>query len=380
MEERIWFPASGLAKPKSSIAPACRHVSSRWLIVVVMREVPSPPSQLIDSVARPVSLEVDTEGNGRFSRAALTDEHRQGLSATVSGTTISGRDCSRHARFNWGQVGVAAWPRRAGRLIGAHSLNEIGAVPRLTGTPPRASRSPLSRSPSTRGPHECDLCQSRADGARQSVVPRRCRGTRCDDRRRHRARTSRASRCRPESQWSEGAPCPSFIPLKIQYHQIQIVVPASLAPSQCVDTPSAGHPVVNLGGIEHLEYPEHVLGPHGFLMHPGPRPTQQRWEWRRSDGTPACSGNCPRQSTGPYQRRDVAQGRTHETPPAQAATRGELEHVLSSRLSQPGAPAGIVTLRRREHCRFGQLRQSSAHGISTGWAMDPFAGLVTLSW
>ena len=46
----------------SSIGPACRRVSSKWLIVVVMGEVPSPPSQLIDSVARPVSLEVDTEG------------------------------------------------------------------------------------------------------------------------------------------------------------------------------------------------------------------------------------------------------------------------------------------------------------------------------
>jgi hypothetical protein len=32
------------------------------LIVVVMGEVPSPPSQLIDSETRPVSLEVDTEG------------------------------------------------------------------------------------------------------------------------------------------------------------------------------------------------------------------------------------------------------------------------------------------------------------------------------
>src|SRR5664280_500909 len=61
--------ASHISVPQSQhpsfqhVPPACRRASSRWSIVVVMGEVPSPASQLIDSVARPVSLEVDTEGS-----------------------------------------------------------------------------------------------------------------------------------------------------------------------------------------------------------------------------------------------------------------------------------------------------------------------------
>src|SRR5450759_3066254 len=59
-EERSGTSGSGGAL--SSSAPACRRVSSRCSIVVVMGEFLLRP-QFIDSGARSVSLEVDTEGN-----------------------------------------------------------------------------------------------------------------------------------------------------------------------------------------------------------------------------------------------------------------------------------------------------------------------------
>src|ERR1017187_2442354 len=47
------------------IAPESWRAATLRSIVVVMGEVPSPPSQLIDSSTRTVSLEVDTEGGKR---------------------------------------------------------------------------------------------------------------------------------------------------------------------------------------------------------------------------------------------------------------------------------------------------------------------------
>src|ERR1017187_8636974 len=47
------------------IAPESWRAATLRSIFVVMGEVPSPPSQLIDSSTRTVSLEVDTEG-GEF--------------------------------------------------------------------------------------------------------------------------------------------------------------------------------------------------------------------------------------------------------------------------------------------------------------------------
>ncbi len=47
-------------------------------------EVPSPPSQLIDSVARPISLEVDTEGlerDGLVSRSVDKEDRRSSFAA-----------------------------------------------------------------------------------------------------------------------------------------------------------------------------------------------------------------------------------------------------------------------------------------------------------
>jgi hypothetical protein len=53
------------------IAPKSWRAATLWSIVVVMGEVPSPPSQLIDSFARTVSLEVDTEGNEQLDPPVL---------------------------------------------------------------------------------------------------------------------------------------------------------------------------------------------------------------------------------------------------------------------------------------------------------------------
>src|SRR5487761_1977540 len=54
---------SGSGGIASFMAPASWRAATLWSIVVVMGEVPSPPSQLIDSSTRTVSLEVDTEGD-----------------------------------------------------------------------------------------------------------------------------------------------------------------------------------------------------------------------------------------------------------------------------------------------------------------------------
>jgi hypothetical protein len=60
-----------------------------------MGEVPSPPSQLIDSVARPVSLEVDTEGSDRRGGtlqagkgADMTDKSPRKTASKKSGKSL----------------------------------------------------------------------------------------------------------------------------------------------------------------------------------------------------------------------------------------------------------------------------------------------------
>jgi hypothetical protein len=53
--------SSGSRGVVAVIAPESWRAETLWSIVVVMGEVPSPPSQVIDSSTRTVSLEVDTE-------------------------------------------------------------------------------------------------------------------------------------------------------------------------------------------------------------------------------------------------------------------------------------------------------------------------------
>src|ERR1017187_1502182 len=90
-EERSGTSGSGGAV--SSIAPAWWRVRSRWLIVVVMGEVPSPPSQFIDLSRQTVSLKVDTEGEAWVvKRAARCDQDPLGprvLAMAKAGTPIA---------------------------------------------------------------------------------------------------------------------------------------------------------------------------------------------------------------------------------------------------------------------------------------------------
>jgi hypothetical protein len=87
----------------------------------------------------------------------------------------------------------------------------------------------------------------------------------------------------PEPQKAQGRPRLGFVPLELQQHQIQVMVPSGLMADQGVDAPSApddaGHP----GTLQGTEDPQDVPLPHVRSMEPGPSSTQEGWQGRRSD-------------------------------------------------------------------------------------------------
>jgi hypothetical protein len=95
------------------IAPKSWRAATLWSIVVVMGEVPSPPSQLIDSFARTVSLEVDTEGGETDEQDVISDGYPRLIFARHKRVSNGGirrpelRDGGR--LFGEGQSGKKDW-------------------------------------------------------------------------------------------------------------------------------------------------------------------------------------------------------------------------------------------------------------------------------